>query len=298
MIELSVRYLYEAALSGSMRLASERIGVAVSSISRQIGQLERDLGVMLIEKNRRNVKLTEAGQIVFDYHRSRMVELDALHERISGFRGMRTGSVHISVGEGFLSKLFTDLITTYRRDNPGIELSITVESTVEAVRRVLEDDVHMALVFQVPAEPRIRVRSAVPQPLQAVCHPDHPLAGHKTCTLPDLAKHALALVPNGTRMRDMLSDAERKRGVWLSPELVSNSIFTLRELARAGEFVTVLPKTSVIADIQAGTLVALPIAEPELEVTEIAIITRLGRQLGPAPARILPLIEAKLRAAS
>ena len=297
MLELSVRYLYEAARSGSMRLASEKIGVAVSSISRQIAQLERDLGVTLIEKNRRNLKLTEAGQIVFDFHRDRMLELDALHERISSLRGMKKGSVHLSVGEGFLSQLFIDMVTAFRRENRGIDLTVTVQSTVESVRAVLDDEVHIALVFQSPSEPRIRVRAAVPQPLQAVCHPDHPLAQQTSCTLPDLARHPLALVKGGTRMRDMLSDAERKRGVWLSPEVVSNSIFTLRELARAGEFVTVLPKTSVVADMQAGTLVALPIAEPELEVTEIAIITRLGRQLGQAPARILPLIETKLRAA-
>ena len=56
----ALNYFYEAAKRGSMRLASEKIGVAVSSISRQISQLERTFGMSLIEPGRRSIKLTEA----------------------------------------------------------------------------------------------------------------------------------------------------------------------------------------------------------------------------------------------
>ena len=60
MLDNALSYFFEAANLGSMRLASEKIGVAVSSISRQISQLELELGTPLIERGRRSIRLTEA----------------------------------------------------------------------------------------------------------------------------------------------------------------------------------------------------------------------------------------------
>jgi len=61
--EIPLKYLYESARQGTMRAASEELDVATSSISRQITSLEKELGISLIEKNRRGIKLTEAGQL-------------------------------------------------------------------------------------------------------------------------------------------------------------------------------------------------------------------------------------------
>jgi DNA-binding transcriptional LysR family regulator len=58
MQDLNVRYLYEAARLGSMRAVADQLDVAVSSISRQISQLEAEVGVALIEHGRRTVMLT------------------------------------------------------------------------------------------------------------------------------------------------------------------------------------------------------------------------------------------------
>ena len=60
--DAKLRYLAETASLGSMRAASEKLDVAVSSISRQIAQLEADIGLPLIERGRRSIKLTEAGE--------------------------------------------------------------------------------------------------------------------------------------------------------------------------------------------------------------------------------------------
>ncbi|MBW8077744.1 MAG: LysR family transcriptional regulator, partial [Gallionella sp.] len=61
--DAKLRYLAEAAALGSMHAASEKLDVAVSSISRQIAQLESELGLPLIERGRRALKLTQAGEM-------------------------------------------------------------------------------------------------------------------------------------------------------------------------------------------------------------------------------------------
>lgn len=293
-MDVAMRYFFETVACGSMQAASGKLGVSVSSISRQVAQLEHNLGILLIERNRRTIRLTEAGRILLDYHRDGIAERGSLIEQIDALRGARSGKVSIAVGEGFLGGAFIEVIDTFQAANPGVEISITVESTIDAVRHVLEDEVHVAFVFQSPAESRIRVLASVAQPLLVACHPHHPLVACKSITLRELEGHNLALPPRATRIRQLLAVAEATRQIWLRPRITSNSIYTLRELAKAGRIVTVLPKVSFLADLQEGSLLCLPIAEPELETTDMAVISRVGRQLSGAAAIILPLLEARL----
>ena len=78
MSDNALHYFYEAATAGSMRLASEKVGVAVSSISRQIAQLEQNMGVALIERGRRSIRLTEAGEHTFEFYKNQRADREAL----------------------------------------------------------------------------------------------------------------------------------------------------------------------------------------------------------------------------
>ena len=82
MQDLNVRYLYEAARLGSMRAAADQLDVAVSSISRQISQLEAEVGVALIEHGRRTVMLTEAGKLLIEYYAEQRTHRESFERRL------------------------------------------------------------------------------------------------------------------------------------------------------------------------------------------------------------------------
>ena len=295
MIENALVYFSEAANLGSMRLASEKIGVAVSSISRQIAQLEHELGISLIERGRRSTRLTEAGRLTLDYYRDQISNREALMNRLRELREVKTGRIEIAVGEGFLGRSFSTLIDTFQRRNPGISVSILSGTTGEIVRMVLEDEAHLGMILTTSNEPRIRTRSSVAQPLQVMCAPSHPAAALEALTLTDLQNYKLCLPPKGFRIRHLLNDAEKRAQTWLEPAIVTTSLQVMRDLVRAGRMVTVLPRIAAVAELDEGTLVARPLKEAELEHATISLIHRLGRQLDGAPAKLLGQIEAKLK---
>lgn len=295
MLENALAYFYEAANLGSMRLASEKIGVAVSSISRQIAHLEQELGIALIERGRRSIRLTEAGRMTLDYYRDQLSSREALMSRLRELREVKTGHIEMAVGEGFLGRSFSTLIDNFQRRNPGITVSILSGTTSEIVRMVLEDEAHVGMILHTSNEPRIRTRSWIAQPLQVMCAPGHPAAALDALTLADLQHFKLCLPPKGFRIRHLLNDAEKRAQTWLEPALVTTSLQVMRDLARAGRMVTVLPRIAAVAELEEGTLVARPIKEAELEDATVSLIHRLGRQLDGAPARLLGQIEAKLK---
>lgn len=291
----ALHYFYEAANLGSMRLASDKIGVAVSSISRQIAQLEADMGVALIERGRRSIRLTEAGQLAFEYHRGQLADREALMNQLQELREVRTGRIDLAVGEGFLGGSFTQIIDSFQRRNPGISVMVTGGTTADLVRMVLEDEAHIGMILHTTSEPKIRTRASVAQPLMVICAPTHPVASRDVLTLAELAAYDLCLPPKGFRIRTILNDAEKQAQTWLAPKLVTTSLQMMRDVAKAGRVVTVLPRISVLSEIEQGTLVARPIHEAALEHTTISLIHRLGRQLDGAPARLLGILEAKLK---
>lgn len=295
MWDSALQYFYEAANLGSMRLASDKIGVAVSSISRQIAQLEYELGVPLIERGRRSIRLTEAGQLAYEYHKNQLAGREGLLNQIQELREVKTGRIDLAIGEGFFGPPFTAMIEAFQARNPGIAVSVSCYTSAEIVRMVIEDEAHIGMILHTTSEPKIRTRTVTEQPLMVLCAPDHPAAGMEALTVADLARFQLCLPPPTFRIRATLNDAQKRAQVCLEPRLVTTSIQMMREIAKGGRAVTVLPRISAIAELEEGTLVARPLIDDAIEHSVVSLIHRLGRQLDGAPARLLAVIEAKLK---
>lgn len=294
MWDTALRYLHEAAQYGSMRLAAEKIGVAVSSISRSIAQLEAVYGLPLIEHGRRNIKLTEAGHIALAFYRERVAKQDALLDEFRALRDVKAGRIAISLGEGFLNTALAEFLDGFQARHPSVDMSVMVESTADVITRVIDDEAHLGLVFHSEDSPKVRVRTSVPQPLHLVCPHDHPLATHDRVKLPDLRDYNLCLMPSGYRIRNLIADAEARNRIWLKAGFTTNSMFLMRKLMLSGRAISILPPMAVLNEVESGALVTIPIDEAELQQTRVSLICRLGRRLGGAPLHLLNALESQL----
>lgn len=276
-----IGFLYQAWRNGSMRAASDVLDMAPSSISRQIAQLEREVGTRLIEHGRRDIRLTEAGQAVIEYHRTRQASVEALRGQLVDLSTARTGHVQMALGEGFLGEALYGTLDGFMDTYPGFTLSVSVTDTTQMMRLLLDDEVHFGLGFHPVSNPHIVSRFRAPVPLKAILHPDHPLAGQPRITMADLCAGPLALMGQSFRIRQMIDQAATDVGQLVSPILISNSIAVLIRSACARRTVTVLPEFSVRSELSSGQLVAVPIEAPQLQSVYVHLITRRNRQFSP-----------------
>ncbi|WP_241657346.1 LysR family transcriptional regulator [Aurantiacibacter suaedae] len=295
MNEAGMRYLLEAYSAGSMRAAGDRLNIAPSSISRQIAQLEADFGLSLVEKGRRGIRLTHAGEIVVDHYRNQLADREALKSRLDDLRSVRTGNVTIAVGEGFLGQSFTSLISHFAEENPQISLDIRTGATQEILRQIADDEAHVGLVFQTPHDLKLQVRAAIAQPLMAIVRADHALAKRGSVTLEELCDQPLCLPPAHFRIRQILGSAESGRNRKIEPSICTNSIAVMLQSVKAGIACTILPEVSAWAELEAGEMVSIPIDDNGLEGTTVSLVLRSGRQLEGAPVKMLKRLEAQLR---
>ncbi len=286
--EQRMRYFYEAVRHGSIRSAADFMDVAPSAVSRQIAQLERETMIPLIERHRRGVKPTEAGERVLAYFRERLAREDTLISELEALQGLRGGHIRLAVGEGFVGDLVAGPLASFMDRYPDVELSANVVGTNEVIREVLEDEAHLGLVFHPPAEPRLRSHARKRQPISAVMAPDHALAGQTgPLTFQRVAQERIALTEISYGLRQIVREAERAEHLQIAPVLVTNSIAMLKQFARSGHGLALLPAFAVAREIHDGQLLAVEIDQPDLQRAEAHIVTRLGRRLSVGANRLL-----------
>lgn len=293
--ETPLKYLYESARQGTMRAASEELDVATSSISRQITSLEKELGISLIEKNRRGIKLTEAGQLACNFYRERQGLDEVFLSRISDLRSIRSGKIDLAVGEAFITNEFSQLLQQFMQDYPGVFVSVKVSGTNNSVALVRDDEAHFGLIFDTPRDPKVKARSMVSQPLHVAAHPDHEICRRKTLKLADLNKFSVGLPEESFRIRQIIHLAEHEQGTFIEPSLVTNSMTLLKDFAKCGRGITILPDFLAQPELSQGKLCAIPTDSAVLNATQISLITRVGRQLPPSAYRLLVIVEGHLK---
>lgn len=293
-----LRYLFEAYNLGTMRAASEKLDVATSSISRQLAELEKELGVALIERGRRRIRLTEAGHVACEYFRQKHMHEEEFLAKIEDLRNLRAGKINMAVGEAFITNEFTDLLRKFMKKYPNLFVQVKVTETKNVIACVREDEAHFGLIFDLPGDPKIRARLTLEQPLKILVHPKHELTKIKDPKLEHLKNFDVALPEESFRIRQVIHAAEQKDGIFLKPILVTNSTVLLKDFAKSGRGITILPEFLAQPEISLGELTAIPIANPMLSGTKSTLVTRVGRTLPTGAHWLMSNIVSHLKSVS
>jgi DNA-binding transcriptional LysR family regulator len=278
-----------------MRAASEKLQVEPSTISRQIGQLEKSLGADLIEKSRRKVKLTPAGKLTVDYYREIRTTEDTYLANLEGMKSSKSGSIMLAMGDAMITDSFLVALDRFVNAHRNVKIGIRLGGARQIVHSVVDDEAHFGLIFHVTTEPKISIRLSLAQPLHVIVNPAHRFAGRKSVEIREIAKEPLALPPASFQLRQIIHDAEREQGIFFDCALESESFSLLKWFARSGHGVTVLNRALVEDDLRAGKLAAVPVASMLLNSTKVSLITRAGRKLPILTRKFMVDVESYLR---
>lgn len=238
-----LRYFQAVAEELHFGRAAARLAIAQPALSRQIQQIEQELGTPLFRRTQRRVELLPAGEVLLERARSIQQELA---RAVSDARRTGTGELgRLSVGFIHSSTygLLPSIIGRFRRQYPGIELElhempITVQHTA-LVRGTI--DVGLLRVQQAPAE--IEVVPVLPDPFVLAVPADHPLASRKRARLRSVAADPFVMFTKSgaplfhERVRAMCEQAG------FAPNIVQHAtqIHTVVGLVGAGLGVAVVP---------------------------------------------------------
>lgn len=252
--------------AGSLSAASQKTRVPLATMSRNLRQLEEELGVQLLERSARGAKLTDAGLLLYE-HASRGI--DALHEgelAVTSRQKLLKGRLRVSIPPSF--EPWWPLLAAFQREHPDIQVVVyTTERAVDLSMEGIDVALRIGPVVHesVVAKRLLRYRHVL------VASPGL-LERLGTPTSPD----ALVGLPTAIWVRD--ANARRpwrlgEREIEPAAILAVNDYLHLRHRAMAGDVITELPPFLAAEALRAGQLVALlpehPFPEQEVSLLHL-----------------------------
>jgi DNA-binding transcriptional LysR family regulator len=185
-----MRVLREVAVRGSFSAAAEALSFTQSAVSQQIAALEREAGTMLVQRNARGVRLTEAGEALVRHAEAILCRLDEAEAELEAIAGLRGGRLRMAAFESAAASLMPLAIAAFRGAHPGIELSLILTEPEDSAPLLKTGEIDLALGYdsRVRAEvDGITRHHLISDPMFLVMQAGHPLARKRNLRLADLA---------------------------------------------------------------------------------------------------------------
>ncbi|MEU7648170.1 transcriptional regulator CynR [Streptomyces huasconensis] len=237
-----LRYLLAVAEHGSFTRAAEELHISQPTLSQQIKQLERSLGVQLLDRTGRTVRLTDAGVVYTDHARRALRDLAAAERAVHDVQDLSRGHLRLGVTPTFTAYLIGPLLAELHTRHPGVSLSLveTTQDRIEAA--LLADDLDLGIAFAGPHLPGIGATALFTETLTLVTGARQPGADSAP-PLPvrELADRQLALLSGDFATRGHIDAYFTRHRAIPRITVEANSIQALTEIVQRTGLATVLP---------------------------------------------------------
>ena len=284
-----LRYLRAVVRTGSVTEAAAAEFVAQPSVSKQLRQLEQELGVPLFHRVGRRVAPTGAALALADLADRVFDDIASTLGAVAGPDSAYGGALRICATETVSDNLLPPVLANLRRRYPRSHLQVEMLGSDDAIRRVLDDDFDLAIVVMPVNDSRLEVAPLFREPVLLAVPPGHLWAKRGVVPVGEaLADPSLLLSMPGLGLRAMVDEEARRLGVTLQANLEMRSQQAILALVASGGGIAFAPGISVTH----RTDVAAVALEPA-QSREIGWVRRRGRHLPPIAVELLSALASE-----
>ncbi|WP_020656664.1 LysR family transcriptional regulator [Massilia niastensis] len=279
---------------GSVTRAADILHIVQPAVSRQLRLLEEDFGTPLFERSRNGMALTDAGQILVDYARRAMHELERARAEIQPSAGAITGIVTVGLLPSTSDLLAGPLVAAVAASHPGIRLRLLTGYTGHLQEWMEAGEVDAALLYDPKPSPALQVTPLLQERLWLVGPADAGLRADRPVELADFAGQPLVLPSAPHGLRSVVEHACSIAGITLSIVAETNSMAIQRSLVMGGHGYTILPSIAVVDDVGRGLVSAAPLTGSDLQ-RKIVLALPGSRRISAAVRWVVGALEHEMK---
>lgn len=256
-----LRYLVAIAQEANFTRASEKVFVSQSALSQQIQALEQETGMVLLDRSKRGVRLTAAGEILYRHAQRIFLELEQAETAINELAGLQRGELHVGVVQTVNDYLMPLLASSFTQRHPRVKLLVSELSTDEIEAGLEQGELQVGLGFIPSSSPGIDAQSLLEEQLVLIVRSDHPLAQHKQIAVGSLDQLPMVMLSNTFCTRRLWEDSARLAPA--KPEVVMemNTVSSILTVVENSDLATVLPRFTLTRR-SSDHLVGIELTEP------------------------------------
>ena len=278
--------------SGGFTRAAAALDLSQPAVSHQLRALAGAIGTPVVEVIGRRVRLTQAGELLYDHAKRILAEFEAAGSGLDELRGLKRGRLRVAGDTTVGIYVLPDLLGAFRQAHPSIEVQLAVDNRQGVYRRLVAGEVDFVVSGRRWDDPSIAlvVRPFLANELIAIASVHHPLAGRESVTLAELAAQPFIVREPGSGTRETAEEALRAAGLSVRPvmELASNGAIKRAVARDLG--VSILSRYATALEIQIGHLAELSVESFPLRRQWHLVYAR-DKRLGPVDEAFLRFVD-------
>ncbi|QLE55535.1 LysR family transcriptional regulator [Nostoc sp. TCL26-01] len=236
-----------AARHGSFTRAAEELFLTQPTVSMQIKQLTKSVGLPLFEQVGKRLYLTEAGRELFATCRQIFETIAQFEMKVADLKGLKQGQLRLSVittAKYFIPRLLGPFCELY----PGIDISLQVTNHEGILERMTSNMDDLYIMSQVPEHLDVNCQAFLDNPLVVFAPANHPLAKEKNIPIQRLANEPFIMREPGSGTRRAVQQLLEEQGISVKVKLELGSNEAIKQAIAGGLGISVLSRHTLLTD--------------------------------------------------
>jgi len=276
----------------SVTRAATHLGLTQPALSIQTKALEAELGVALFACHRKQMQLTQAGEIFYRHVQTVLATLEDAKTEVAELHQLLRGRLALATSDTNSAYVLPEVLRQFCAQYPHVRIDIRNRMSSQVLQLVLDHEVDLGIATLPIAHRQVSTETLFYREEVVICPVDHPLSGVSTMSLAQVSPYPLLALSPGSTSRQLQELAFQHAGVPMQVAMNLGSMEVIKRFVEIGLGVAVVPRVAVAEEVRQGHLAALTLAE--LPAREIGLVERRDIRRSPPAAAFLHLLQAHL----
>ena len=285
----SLKVFCDLAETESFTKTAQINSVSQSAVSQTISALERHFHSLLIERSKKNFRLTSEGEVLYHHAKELLQTYDAIHSRLQEIKQIISGDIRIATVYSLGLHDLPPYVKRFMRDHPEVNIHVEYRRANQVYEGVLGNIVDLGLVAYPAPNPKLEIIPLRKDRLVLACHPQHPLAKLKAVKLKALNGQKFISFEPDIPTRKALDKILKGQGVTVEHVMEFDNIETVKRAIELDCGVAIVPEATIRQEVASQTLAAVPLQGSHFR--PLGAIHRKGKVLSPAIKQFIALLK-------
>jgi DNA-binding transcriptional LysR family regulator len=274
----------------SFSKTAEKHLLSQSAISQQLAQLELEYNCQLLDRKKRPLELTTAGQLFYQAAKDILDRYQQLKTELNALK--TSASSRINVGAIFSIGMHTlpDYVKKFLVSYPNVNVHVEYMTNDKIYELVLTGEIDIGLVAVPKRDKRLDVYDFESEPLVLACSPKHPLSYESQIDIHRLQFEKFIAFEKDTPTRAWIDGILDHYNVAVHTVMEFDNIETIKRAVEINAGVSIVPQTVILQEVSSGTIKAIPFSNEKF-IRPTGIIVRKGKILSQAGRYLIELLR-------
>ena len=261
-------------------------------MSQQISSLERLYKALLIERSKKKFRLTREGQVLYDHSKRVIATYAALQSKLQETKDIISGTIRVATIYSIGLHDLPPYLKKFLRAYPTVNVHVEYRRANQVYEDVLGNVVDLGLVAYPARDSKLELCPLRKEPLVLICHPQHPLAKHKSTRLKAINGQKFISFEPDIPTRKALDRILKEHSVHVQHVMEFDNIETVKRAVEIDAGVAIVPQGTVLQEVAKQSLAQVMLDDGEF-FRPLAALYKKNKVLSPAMKQFLAVLKSE-----